>query len=156
MTGPSETRPDAERRPTIGDGRTKARPFELAAPGVDSDPDAAEPAKPRGGASPAGNDGDTGAASAALSVPADLRTPLADHGARESSQEGGEVMGRPIFKFLWIGRWGFGFVWLGTEHQFYRDMDGSMGKRLTHMSMPFGEADGIYGDWRDDPGNYGE
>jgi hypothetical protein len=63
---------------------------------------------------------------------------------------------RPILKYLWVGRCGFGFVWLGTEHQFYRDCDGSMGKRWTHDEFPGWPSDGRYGDWRDNPGNYGE
>jgi hypothetical protein len=44
---------------------------------------------------------------------------------------------RRLFNPLWIGRGGVGFVWRGTEHQFYRDLDGSMGKRWTHMRMPY-------------------
>lgn len=41
-----------------------------------------------------------------------------------------------MIKILWIGRAGFGFVWRGTEHQFYRNVDGSMAKRWTHHSFP--------------------
>ncbi len=37
-----------------------------------------------------------------------------------------------FFRLLWIGRGGFGFIWRGVEHQFYRDLDGSMGQRWTH------------------------
>lgn len=44
---------------------------------------------------------------------------------------------RPVFKLLWAGCYGFGFVWRGVEHQFYRDIDGSMGKRWTHVRMPY-------------------
>lgn len=39
-------------------------------------------------------------------------------------------------KILWIGRSGFGFIWRGVEHQFYLDLDGSMGQRWTHYRMP--------------------
>lgn len=45
---------------------------------------------------------------------------------------GGEVTGRPFFRLLWVGRGGFGLVWRGVEHQFYRDLDGSMGRPWTH------------------------
>jgi hypothetical protein len=43
---------------------------------------------------------------------------------------------RVPFRLLWIGWAGCGFVWRGTEHQFYRDLDGSMGRRWTHHSFP--------------------
>lgn len=35
-------------------------------------------------------------------------------------------------RVLWVGRGGFGLVWRGVEHQFYRDLDGSMGQPWTH------------------------
>ena len=38
------------------------------------------------------------------------------------------------FRLLWIGRAGFGVVWRGVEHQFYRDLDGSMGGPWTHQN----------------------
>lgn len=38
------------------------------------------------------------------------------------------------YRLLWIGRAGFGVVWRGVEHQFYRDLDGSMGKPWTHQN----------------------
>ena len=39
------------------------------------------------------------------------------------------------YRILWIGRCGFGLVWRGREHQFYRNCDGSMSKRWTHESF---------------------
>jgi hypothetical protein len=44
-------------------------------------------------------------------------------------------LGGQTVKVLWVGRAGFGFVWRGVEHQFYRDLDGSMKKRWTHYSF---------------------
>jgi hypothetical protein len=43
----------------------------------------------------------------------------------------------PFFKILWVGRAGLGFVWRGIEHQLYRNLDGSMGRFLTHQAFPY-------------------
>lgn len=48
---------------------------------------------------------------------------------------------RAVFKLLWVGCAGCGYVWRGTEHQWYRNLDGSMNAWLTHYASPW-EADG--------------
>jgi hypothetical protein len=39
-------------------------------------------------------------------------------------------------RLLWIGRCGLGYIWRGTEHQLYRNIDGSMDSYWTHHSFP--------------------